>query len=335
MAPVLDLWMVVLAGGDGERLRPLVRALHGDDRPKQFARPSGDWTMLDRTLSRMAPLVPPERTIVVTQRTHHEYLPPSLTDGRRAQVFAQPGNRGTGLASLLPVRWIAQADPSAQVLIVPCDHHVSDDERLRSHIRGVARRRLERIVLMGARPTIAEREYGWIERGAPLDARAGLYEVQGFLEKPAPDVAHRCLLRGDLWNTLLLLAPAARLVEQVVSAVPMLRTQLRAFPAGPWDDDRLERWYGRLAPVDLSRDVLQVTGKDLLVSRLPEIAWTDLGTVSRVLEWLDVRGDDRPPEFRALTARARLTPVMASTPEPWDSAEQAVPDSTTVPTVVA
>jgi hypothetical protein len=32
-----SLWAIVLAGGEGMRLRPVIRHLYGDDRPKQFA----------------------------------------------------------------------------------------------------------------------------------------------------------------------------------------------------------------------------------------------------------------------------------------------------------
>jgi len=35
--PVGAAWCVVLPGGEGARLRSLIRALVGDERPKQFA----------------------------------------------------------------------------------------------------------------------------------------------------------------------------------------------------------------------------------------------------------------------------------------------------------
>jgi mannose-1-phosphate guanylyltransferase len=67
-------WAVVLAGGEGVRLRPLVRHLYGDDRPKQFSPLLGTRTLLRQTLDRAGLLIPPERTVVVTLQAHGRYL---------------------------------------------------------------------------------------------------------------------------------------------------------------------------------------------------------------------------------------------------------------------
>jgi len=62
---IADAWGIVLAGGEGSRLSRLTRYIAGDQRPKQFCRVTGGRTLLGQTLARIAPLVAPERTVVV------------------------------------------------------------------------------------------------------------------------------------------------------------------------------------------------------------------------------------------------------------------------------
>jgi len=60
-----DHWVVVLAGGDGTRLRGFTRQVLGTDRPKQFCRIIGTRSMLRHTWDRAARLVPPERIVTI------------------------------------------------------------------------------------------------------------------------------------------------------------------------------------------------------------------------------------------------------------------------------
>src|SRR5215510_8375829 len=68
------LWSIVLAGGEGKRLRPLIERIHPDGRPKQFAVLLGSRSLLRHTLDRVELAIPRERTVVVATRSHEPFL---------------------------------------------------------------------------------------------------------------------------------------------------------------------------------------------------------------------------------------------------------------------
>jgi CTP:molybdopterin cytidylyltransferase MocA len=94
-----SLWAVVLAGGEGFRLRPLVRHVCGDERPKQFSPLLGARTLLGLTLDRVGLRIPPERTVVVTLQAHARYVERDLGEKLHPHVLSQPENRGTAAAA--------------------------------------------------------------------------------------------------------------------------------------------------------------------------------------------------------------------------------------------
>ena len=71
--PLPAPWALILAGGDGARLRPLTRAITGDPRPKQFCPLLDGETLLDRTRRRVNVLARLDQQVVVVTRTHEPY----------------------------------------------------------------------------------------------------------------------------------------------------------------------------------------------------------------------------------------------------------------------
>ena len=61
-------WAVILAGGDGTRLKSLTRRITDDERPKQFCPVMGDVTLVEETQKRVAIELAKERTVFVVNR---------------------------------------------------------------------------------------------------------------------------------------------------------------------------------------------------------------------------------------------------------------------------
>src|SRR5439155_1241376 len=66
-------WALLLAGGDGRRLKPLTRQIAGDPRPKQFCAILDGETLLHRTRRRAELFTRPDQHVVVVSREHEPY----------------------------------------------------------------------------------------------------------------------------------------------------------------------------------------------------------------------------------------------------------------------
>lgn len=93
-------WAVILAGGDGTRLKSLTRKIAGDERPKQFCSVLGNTTLLEETQRRAALELAKERTLFIVNQIHRRYYTSILADIDSANLVAQPRNAGTAPAIL-------------------------------------------------------------------------------------------------------------------------------------------------------------------------------------------------------------------------------------------
>lgn len=297
-------WAVVLAGGAGVRLRSLVQAVCGDERPKQFVPLLGTRTLLGQTLDRVGIAIPPRRTVIVTISHHAPYVEEERLAGRGYRLAAQPADRGTAAGILLPLQVVARKDRDAVVAIFPSDHFILEQELFMGHIAALTawvERHPERIVLVGAQPTDFEIEYGWIEpaEGIGFASSTPIFGVKRFWEKPTLATARTCLAGGCLWNTFVMVARVSTLLAAAYDAVP----ELRCVESAGLEPAEIERIYRQVPTVDFSREVLAACPPSLAVSTLPPLTWSDLGSPARVLKLARHLGL-RPPWLGAVEQRA-------------------------------
>ena len=282
-------WGVVLAGGDGVRLRPLTRFICGDERPKQFCPLYGGVTLLEQARQRAERSIPAGRLLFSLSRIHEEFYLPTLADCPSQRVV-QPSNRGTAGAILSSLLVIAQRDPMAVTALFPSDHYYSDESVITEAVEQafkLVHLNPDALVLVGARPDGPETEYGWIETGAPVADES--FRVRGFVEKPAEPMARLLLEQNCLWNTFVMVGRVLTFVEAICSAMPGLLRSFRESPMHFHADGEIrvpDSLYARVPSVDFSRKVLAQETKRLIVQRLGPVTWSDLGDCDRAAEAL-------------------------------------------------
>jgi mannose-1-phosphate guanylyltransferase len=293
----LHRWAVVLAGGDGVRLRGLTRLICGDDRPKQFCPLLGASTLLEEARQRTERSIRPEQILFALTRAHQAYYLPDLAH-RLGHRVVQPCNRGTAPPILYSLLHIAQADPDAIVAVLPCDHYYSDENAFTLALESsfeIAAMRPRSVVLLGARPNAPEVEYGWIEVGAAVDGE--LFQVHGFHEKPPLHVAEHLFKTGGLWNTFVMVGHVDAFLQMSWAAAPGLVEVFQPTVAGSRckSETRIpDSLYDWVSPMDFSRQILSPGARHLVTLRLGDMEWHDLGDPDRVLSTLLARNSELP-----------------------------------------
>lgn len=275
-------WAIVLAAGEGSRLRELTTR-SGVATPKQFCSLRGGRSLLGDALARAARIAPKKRTLVIVAEEHRSFFEPELRGFVPENVIVQPRNRGTAAGILLPVLTVLERDPGARIAFLPSDHHVAREYVVESSLR-LALASLDEpevgLTLLGISPDSAETGYGWI---VPATSDRLLRPVDRFVEKPSPEVAAELLAAGALWNSFLFAVRGATLCAFYAERLPALLADMRqAFAPRGERAARLERLYAELPTHDFSREILQGNEDRLRLELVPPCGWTDLGTPARV-----------------------------------------------------
>jgi len=316
-------WATVLAGGESERMQPLIRSWLGYDRPKQYCAFLGDRSMLRHTLDRVREVVPPEQTMTVINGGHRWFLDQALSGLTPGRLFEQPVDRGTAPGVFLPATEIMEEDPEATVLVLPSDHFIHPAERFVHHLRFASLlldQFRDHVVVLGAAPDGPESDYGWIVPGPRKQAWVSHpfvpapLEVASFQENPPRNGTRALDRKGCLWNTMITVARVRTLWRLGWEHLPVmmrrfetLRQVVRAVREGrvahTHQESALDHVYAHLEAADFSRHLLAHSSGSILALPMDGVHWSDWGMPERVASTLARIG--RQPAFPTAISTGR------------------------------
>ncbi|MBN3845239.1 MULTISPECIES: sugar phosphate nucleotidyltransferase [Burkholderiaceae] len=190
---------VILAGGSGTRLWPVSR----ENFPKQLIDVVGSDSLLQATARRLdgfpASWHVDASPIVVCGDEHRFVIAEQLREnGIDARLIVEPARRDTAPALTLAASLACAEDRDAILIVMPADHAIADVAALQRALDCAARHAAAgAIATLGVPPTRPDTGFGYIRIGAAL--AEGGHAIDGFVEKPAEELAAQYLAAGTYW----------------------------------------------------------------------------------------------------------------------------------------
>ena len=287
-----SLYVLILAGGSGERFWPLSRK----SRPKQLLSLFGGETLLEATLSRLDGLVPAKNILILTNADQEAAVRSLAKDLPAENIVAEPAKRDTAAAIALGVGWVATRDTEATMIVLPADHLIKDTAGFQKTLMTAvaAARQTGELVTIGIQPTWACPGFGYIECGGKTELRdlpdaPAVHDVKSFREKPNPELAEQFLRHGNFrWNAGMFIWTIPAILSALRTHAPELGTFVTSLHAGEDFAKMLATAFPTLPKISIDYAVMEKAGRVLMVESAFD--WDDVGSWTAVAKYLADQG---------------------------------------------
>jgi mannose-1-phosphate guanylyltransferase len=201
-----DRYVVIMAGGKGERFWPVSR----EKTPKQLIKLLGERSFLQQAVERVLPLVPIKNIFVITNAVQAPEVRKQIPKLPKENVVAEPMGRDTCAAVTLGAALVGARSTTGVMAVLPADHVIPDGKKFQQVLADAfdLASRGQAIITIGIKPTEPATGYGYIKVGEALPPPQGVkgyktifHRVEQFVEKPHYDRALDYLNSGQYrWN---------------------------------------------------------------------------------------------------------------------------------------
>jgi mannose-1-phosphate guanylyltransferase len=201
-----DRFVIIMAGGRGERFWPLSR----EKTPKQLIKLLGNKSFLQEAVERVLPLVPLKNIFIITNAAQTPEVRKQLPKLPKDNVIAEPVGRDTCAAVTLGAALVGARSTTGVMAVLPADHVIPDPKKFQQVLSDAfdVAAQGQAIVTIGIKPTEPATGYGYIQTGAELPTPSGakknktlFYKAERFVEKPDFEKALEYFNSGQYrWN---------------------------------------------------------------------------------------------------------------------------------------
>lgn len=273
-------YIVILAGGVGERLWPKSRA----SMPKHLQPIVGERTMFQQTVDRVRGLVDVDRIYVVTSAVQKDTILEQVPEMDPQHVIAEPMGRNTAAAIGAAAAIIHKRDPEAVMASLHSDHFIENIEAFQKALGDIFSAAAETgaLATIGIKPTFPNTGYGYIHRMEKLDLQyeTAFYRVESFKEKPDESTASEYVESGEYyWNSGMFIWKTSVILDEIGKNMPRLYQGCmkiqEAFGAPGFERTLLEV-YGSLASVPIDTGIMEKAGH--VITAEASFDWDDVGS---------------------------------------------------------
>ena len=184
-----DHFVIIMAGGRGERFWPLSR----EKMPKQLLALLGKKSFLQEAVERVLPLVPAKNIFVITNEAQLPEVRKQLPKIPKTNLIAEPVGRDTCAAVMLGAALVGARSTTGVMAVLPADHVIPDPKKFQQILNDAfdLASRGQAIVTIGIKPTEPATGYGYIRVGNELPTPDGVkkykttfFKAEQFVEKP-------------------------------------------------------------------------------------------------------------------------------------------------------
>jgi mannose-1-phosphate guanylyltransferase len=277
---------LILAGGRGTRFWPRSRRA----KAKQVLSFLGERTLIQQTVDRLRPVLPPERIWVITNDHLKAEIARQLPEVPKRQIIAEPAQRNTAPCIGLAAQILNSLDPDSVMGVFPADHVITKPGKYLRLVRPAFKAAEQgKIAVLGIRPRWAETGYGYIEFAKGMEA-GGLepQPVLRFREKPDAKTAKKFIAAGRFyWNAGMFFWRTEVLLDALRHHLPKAAALLASLP--PFEHRtfgaRLADAFPKCENISIDYAVLEKASNVVGLSA-DDIGWSDVGSWDAVYDLL-------------------------------------------------